>query len=71
MILNQILTVAGNLRNQKQLEAFVGSLTDTLKLHLLPYLYEVGLSSFEEQSDGHSPRILFMHQFLEFLCCLA
>jgi hypothetical protein len=71
MGLNQILTVASNLKNQKQLEAFVGSLCETLKFHLLPYLYEIGLSGYEEHCEVHSPRMLFLHQFLEFLCCIA
>lgn len=71
MGLNQILTVASNLHNQKHLETLVGSLCETLKFHLLPYLYEVGLSGFEDNCEFHSPRMLFLHQFFEFLCCLA
>jgi hypothetical protein len=61
MALNQVLTVAPNLRNQKMLESLVGSLCETLKFHVLPYLYEVGLSGFDDNCDFHSPRVLYVH----------
>ena len=47
MSLNQILTVSENLRGAKQIEALVGTLCETLKFHLLPYLYEVGISGLD------------------------
>ena len=72
MGINQILTVASNLRGSKQLEALVASLCEALKFHLLPYLYEVHLSGLEEcLDDEHSARLLFLHEFIEFLCTLA
>ena len=71
MTLNQTLTVASNLKNQKQLESLVGSLCEVLKFHMLPYLFEIGLSGLEDNCDFHSPRVFFIHQFLEFLCCLT
>ncbi len=61
MALNQILTVAQNLHNQKMMESFVGSLCETLKYHVLPYLFEVGLSNFDDSCDFHNPRLLYVH----------
>jgi len=65
------LAVAPNLKSQKQLENIVGCLCETLKFHVLPYLYEVGLSGFDNIDEFTSPRMLFINQLLEFLCCLA
>jgi hypothetical protein len=72
MFTNQILTVIENLTNLKQAQAFVQSLCMGLKFHMLPYLYEVRVSGFEEELYvQHSPRLLFLIQFLDLLISLA
>jgi hypothetical protein len=43
MFTNQILTVANNLANSKQVEALVQALCQALRYHMLPYLFEVSM----------------------------
>jgi hypothetical protein len=43
MFTNQILTVADNLANPKQVEALVQALCQALRYHMLPYLFEVSM----------------------------
>ena len=72
MSLNQILVVCENLRGTKQIEALAAVLCETLKFHLLPYLFEVGISGLDScLQEAHSARIFFLHEFLEFLNQLA
>lgn len=72
MSVNQVLTVCTNLAGPKTLESLVGCLCDSLKFHLLPYMFEIGISGLEENvCDIHSPRVFFLHEFLEFLTCLT
>lgn len=60
------------MKGSKQLEALVGSLCEALKFHLLPYLFEVNLSGLEEcLGEAQSPRLFFLHEFIEFLFQLA
>jgi hypothetical protein len=50
----------------------IACLCDSLKFHLLPYLFEVHLSGLQEcLQDIHNPRVFFLHEFIEFLNQLA
>lgn len=51
MFTNQILQVAGNLNKGKQVESLVSSVCSGLKFHMLPFLYEVGMSGLDSDSS--------------------
>ena len=72
MSLNQILTMASNLKGIKIMDTLTSSLCEALKHHLLPYLFEVHLSGLDEcLADQHNARVFFLHEFIEFLNCLT
>jgi hypothetical protein len=60
MLINQILGHAQNLGSHQRLVALEAALCEALKFHLLPYLFEIGLSGLEQAAnEKHSPHVSF------------
>jgi len=66
MHISQILSHANNLAGTRQIEALVATMCEALKFHLLPYLFEIGLSGLDGE-DKHSARLHFQACFLELI----